>query len=110
MSGDDPGATAAFRRSSLLVKDRRARFDLALVMLHRGDARAALGELDDAEGEAEQHPSPPFMSRIETLRGAARLVDGDMPGAASALSRALSLDPHNLRAGLLLRKLEAGGQ
>jgi hypothetical protein len=44
------------------------------------------------------------------MRGAARLLDGDIPGAGSALSRARALDPRNLRAGLLLRKLEAGGQ
>jgi thioredoxin-like negative regulator of GroEL len=123
MSGDDAGATAAFRRSSLLSRDGIARFNLALVMLRRGAARAALAELDGAAEEVQQHPSPgnpppaaqnpppaAIMSRIETLRGAARLLDGDLPGAGTALSHALSLDPHNLRAGLLLRKLEAGGQ
>jgi predicted Zn-dependent protease len=116
MSGDDAGATTAFRRSALLARDGIARFNLALVMLRRGAARAALAELDGAAEEVREHPlpgNPPsaaIMSRLETLRGAARLLDGDLPGAGSALSRALSLDPHNLRAGLLLRKLEAGGQ
>ena len=120
---DDPSAAiGAFRRASLMTKDGTARFDIALVMLRRGAARAALSELDGAAREAEAareamgtagngEPSrSETMSRIETLRGAARLLDGDVPGAGAALSRALALDPHNLRAGLLMRKLEAGGQ
>jgi len=122
MSDDPVGATAAFRRASLLARDGTARFNIALVMLRRGAARAALAELDGAAAEADAAqmngsgagvPGPArseTMSRIETLRGAARLLDGDVPGAGAALSRALALDPHNLRAGLLLRKLEAGGQ
>ncbi len=110
MSGDDARAAAAFRQSSLMARDGTARFDLALLILRRGDARAALAELDGAAEEVDRHPSAPLMSRIETLRGAARLMDGDAPGAGTALGRALALDPHNLRAGLLLKKLEAGGQ
>ncbi|MGO9309272.1 MAG: hypothetical protein ACLQDL_09650, partial [Spirochaetia bacterium] len=98
------------RQSSLMARDGTARFDLALLILRRGDARAALAELDGAAEEVDRHPSAPLMSRIETLRGAARLMDGDAPGAGTALGRALALDPHNLRAGLLLKKLEAGGQ
>ena len=114
MQADDAGATAAFRRSALLAKDGMARFNLALVLLRRGAARAALAELDGAAEEV-QETAPPgdragLLSRVETMRGAARLLDGDIPGAGSALSRARALDPRNLRAGLLLRKLEAGGQ
>jgi hypothetical protein len=37
----------------------------------------------------------------------ARLADGDETGARAALQRALERDRGNLRAGLLLRKLEA---
>ena len=120
MSSDDAAAIAAFRRSSLLSRDGTARFNIALVMLRRGAARAALAELDGAVEEAGASPGSSAavgdptrsetLSRIETLRGAARLLDGDAPGAGAALSRALALDPHNLRAGLLMRKLEAGGQ
>jgi tetratricopeptide (TPR) repeat protein len=114
MSGDDAGASSAFRRSALLARDGIARFDLALVMLRRGAARGALSELDGAAEEVQERTlpadRPALLSRIETLRGAALLLDADVPGAGSALSRALALDPHNLRAGLLLRKLEAGGQ
>jgi tetratricopeptide (TPR) repeat protein len=116
MSGDDAAALAALRRSDLLAKDGTARFDLALVMLRRGAARDALAELDAAAAEVQASALPgdpgtkSALSRIETLRGAAHLLDGDTPGAGSALSRALSLDSHNLRAGLLMRKLEAGGQ
>jgi thioredoxin-like negative regulator of GroEL len=114
MQADDALATAAFRRSALLAKDGMARFNLALVLLRRGAARAALAELDGAAEEV-QETAPPggrarLLSRVETMRGAARLLDGDIPGAGSALSRARALDPRNLRAGLLLRKLEAGGQ
>jgi predicted Zn-dependent protease len=114
MRGDDAGAIADFRRSAFLARDGSARFDIALVMLRQGGARAALSELDSAEAEVmartPQEERPGMLSRIETLRGAARLLDGDIPGAGSALTHALALDPRNLRAGLLLRKLEAGGQ
>jgi thioredoxin-like negative regulator of GroEL len=114
MRGDDTGATAAFRRSALLAKNGIARFNIALIQLRRGEARAALTELDGAAGEVQETAAPAeraqLMSRIETLRGAARLLDGDISGAGSALVRARALDPHNLRAGLLLRKLEARGQ
>ncbi len=114
MRGDDAEAIAAFRRSALLAKDGVARFDIALVLLRRGAAREALAELDDAAEEVQKTAvageRAQFMSRIETLRGAARLLDGDLSGAGSALARARALDPRNLRAGLLLRKLEAGGQ
>lgn len=114
MRGDDPGATAAFRRSALMAKDGVGRFNIALVLLRGGAARDALVELDGAAEEVQKTAVPVergrLMSRIETLRGAARLLDGDVSGAGSALARARVLDPHNLRAGLLLRKLEAGGQ
>ena len=119
MSSDDAGAISAFRRSDLLSRDGTARFNIALVMLRRGAARAALAELDGAAEEAGAAPvnhgpgeqsRSEALSRIDSLRGAARLLDGDTSGAGAALTRALALDPHNLRAGLLLRKLEAGGQ
>ena len=114
MQGDDAGATAAFRRSAVLAKNGLARFNIALLLVRRGAARAALAELDSAAAEVEETASPgqreQLLSRVETLRGAARLLDGDVTGAGSALARARALDPHNLRAGLLLRKLEAGGQ
>jgi predicted Zn-dependent protease len=110
MTKDDVSATAAFRQSSMLEKNGVARFDLAIVLLRRGNVRSALVELSAAAEEAEQKASLPLLSRIETLRGAALFIDGNMPGAGSALMHALKLDPHNLRAGLLLRKLEAGDQ
>jgi hypothetical protein len=62
------------------------------------------------DGAAAEARNSLVLSRIETLRGAARMLDGDLVGGGSALARALELDPHNLRAGLLMRKLEAGGQ
>jgi tetratricopeptide (TPR) repeat protein len=116
MSGDDRSALAALRRSDLLAKDGTARFDIALVMLRGGAPRDALVELEAAAAEVQASAGPgdvgskAALSRIETLRGAARLLDGDTSGAGTALARARALDPGNLRAGLLMRKLEAGGQ
>jgi Flp pilus assembly protein TadD len=113
MRGDGGGAAASFRSAALVSRDGVAHFDLALVLLRKGAPRAALTELDAAAAEVQERSTPPsadFFSRIETLRGAARLLDGDFPGARSALSRALERDPHNLRAGLLLQKLEAEGR
>ncbi len=114
MWGDDAAALSAFRRSDLLAKDGKAHFDAALVLLRRGGARDARDELDAAESEIQDRASPaerPFLqSRVESLRGAALMLDGDPAAAASALERARQLDPYNLRASLLLRKLEAGGQ
>ena len=50
------------------------------------------------------------LSRIEMVGGSVRMLDGDTTGARSALLRSLAWDTGNLRAALMLRKLEAGGQ
>jgi hypothetical protein len=50
------------------------------------------------------------LSLMEMLTGSARLLEGDETGARAAFGRSLALDARNLRAGLLLRKLEAGEQ
>jgi tetratricopeptide (TPR) repeat protein len=114
MRGKSRAAEAAFRRAGALRADGRARYNLALVMLNGGQGRAALGELSLAAEELARSGIPgdqgKVQSRIAMLSGMARLVDGDETGAREALSRALALDPHNQRAGLLLRKLEAGVQ
>ena len=92
MQGDDAAATTAFRRSAQLEKNGIARFDIALILLRRGAAREALAELDGAAAEVEETASAAdragLLSRVETLRGAARLLDGDITGAGSALVRA----------------------
>jgi tetratricopeptide (TPR) repeat protein len=114
MTGDFTGAAAAFRAAETSVKDGRARYDLALVLLSRGNTHAAIQELGAAADEYGARGDPahqgPVLSRIETLMGEARMLEGDEAGAHGALARALALEPGNMRAGLLLRKLEAGGQ
>jgi tetratricopeptide (TPR) repeat protein len=112
--GDSVGAIAALRRSMLLARDPRALYDLGLVYLSRGNARAARAELDAA---AAEYPSPgdstdrlQALSRIETFRGTAHMLDDDLPGARTAFVHALSLDPRNLRASLSMRKLDAARQ
>jgi tetratricopeptide (TPR) repeat protein len=111
MRGDAAGAEADFRRAGSENMDGRARFDLALVLVQGGNTRAALQELDSAADEYAAKGSPAggdaVLSRIAMLSGTARLMDGDERGARTAFTRALALDPHNLRASLLLRKLEA---
>lgn len=114
MKGDDARAIEAFGRSADLLRDGVARYDLALVLLRSGRIRDALSELDAAQDQFERRGDlqarAQTLARIEMLRGSARLLQGDEQGALAALQRAKNLDPRNLRAGLLLRKLEAGGQ
>ena len=113
-TGNSAAAIAALRASLRLASDPRALYDLGLVYLSRGDARAARAELDAA---AAEFPPPgdaidarQALSRIETFRGTAHALDGDPQGAHTAFVYALSLDPRNLRAALELRKLDAGRQ
>jgi len=114
LSGDDEEALAALRQSDRQARDGTARFDAALVLLRQGAARAARDELESASAEiratAGGAERARLLSRVETLRGTALMLDGDAEGASTALSRARQLDPNNLRASLLLHKLEAGGQ
>jgi Flp pilus assembly protein TadD len=114
MSGDRDGAIAAFRQADLAQKDGTARANLALVMIQKGSMRAARSELDAAADEVREtappHDTGRLLSRIETLRAASLMLDGNSEGAGSALGRARSLDPSNLRAALLARKLAAGNQ
>jgi tetratricopeptide (TPR) repeat protein len=114
MSGDREGAIGAFRQADLAARDGTARFDLALVMIQKGSTRAARDELEAAADEVRATAAPQtgnaLLSRIEMLRAAALMLEGSNEGAVSALSRAQSLDPGNLRAALLAQKLEAGYQ
>lgn len=114
MSADRDGAIAAFRRADLEARDGTARFDLALVMIQKGSTRPARDELEAAADEVRATAPPQtrnaLLSRIETLRAAALMLEGSTEGAAGALARARSLDPGNLRAALLAQKLEAGYQ
>jgi tetratricopeptide (TPR) repeat protein len=112
--GDSAAAITALRASLRLASDPRALYDLGLVYLSRGNARAARAELDAA---AAEFPAPggaidarQALSRIETFRGTAHALDGDPQGARTAFVYALSLDPRNLRVSLELRKLDAERQ
>ena len=114
MRGDDTGAEEVLRRSASTTRDGVARYDLALVLIRRGKTHAALDELAVAAQEQSQAGDPAqrgaVLSRIEMVGGSVRMLDGDTTGARSALLRSLAWDPGNLRAALMLRKLEAGGQ
>ena len=111
MRGDDAVASDAFRRAAAAAGDGIARYDLALVLLRRGSGKAAIEELGIAADEYERRGNPAerteVLSRIQMLTGSARLLDGDESGARDAFLRSLALDPRNLHAALLLRKLEA---
>ena len=114
MRGDDAAAEEAFRRADAISRDGTARYNLALVLLRRGNARAAIAEvrraMDEFEGRGPVEQRARVLSLMEMIAGSARLLDGDETGARAAFVRSLALDARNLRAGLLLRKLEAGGQ
>lgn len=114
MRGDDEGAADAFRRAAAIAGDGVGRFNLALVLLRRGNAKAAVAELSVASEEYARKGNlderSQVLSRMQTLIGSARLLEGDEGGAREAFTRSLELNPRNLRAGLLLRKLEAGRQ
>jgi Flp pilus assembly protein TadD len=114
MRGSDAAASDAFRRAAAIAGDGMARYDLALVLLRRGDVKAAIAELGTAADEYARRGNPAersdVLSRMQMLTGSARLLDGDESGARDAFLRSLALNPHNLRAALLLRKLEAGRQ
>ena len=114
MRGSDAAASDAFRRAAAIVGDGIARYDLSLVLLRRGNGKAAIAELEGAADEYARRGNPAersdVLSRIQMLTGSARLLDGDENGARDAFLRSLALNPHNLRAALLLRKLEAGRQ
>jgi predicted Zn-dependent protease len=114
MQGRDAAASDAFRRADAIRGDGIARYNLALVLLRRGNGKAAIAELNLAAEEYARRGNPAerseMLSRFQMLTGSAKLLDGDERGARDALLGSLALNPRNLRAALLLRKLEAGKQ
>jgi len=112
MRGSPSSAAAGLKRAADRARDGAARYDLAVVLLDQGNTASALAALEAASGEARSRPAggsrTRLMARIETLRGTALLKSGDARQARAAFQRALAADPHDLRAGLELRKLEAG--
>jgi tetratricopeptide (TPR) repeat protein len=105
-------ATALLERADRAGPDGRAQFDLALLALLRNDPQEALRRLDASRGQMEANAelSPRRASRIEMFAGFAHALDGNGEAARTALARAIMDDGENLRAGLFLRKLAAGGQ
>jgi Tfp pilus assembly protein PilF len=95
--GDLEGAAAWYGKAAEL--DRSAfepRQQEGFLLLELGKAREAAKALEDAVARS---PSSPF---AHELLGKARLAKGDAAGAASALRRALELDPGAIGARLLL--------
>jgi len=114
MTGDSEGAISAFRQADQAQRDGISRTDLALAMIQKGATRAARSELDAAEDEVRQASTSgataSLLSRIETIRAASFMLEGNAAGAASAIARARSLDPANLKAALMAQKLAAANQ
>ena len=77
MRGNDAAASDAFRRAAAAAGDGIARYDLALVLLRRGNGKAAIAELGTAADEYERRGNP-----AETIRGALPHPDADRLGAA----------------------------
>jgi tetratricopeptide (TPR) repeat protein len=111
MRGDLTSASKSFRTAMDFRKDGIARYDLALVTLAQGGIAGALELLGTAREECAARFGPErkksVLSQIDSLTGTARALAGDPEGARKALANAVILDPGNLRAWLLMRKLEA---
>jgi len=113
MQGQVAEAVRLFQRAAEARPDGSARYDMALVLLASGNTRGALESLDTAELEYQKAGDPArqagFASRVLEVRGEALMLEGRSSAARTALTRALAEDPGNLRASLLLRKLEGAG-
>ncbi|HVP19198.1 MAG TPA: tetratricopeptide repeat protein, partial [Spirochaetia bacterium] len=122
MQGKEDLAIDSFRSAAESGGGGWYRYDLAVVLLHRGRAQEALEQLAEAERESapaaaaassamdpDDMSGDRFLARIELLKGRSLLATGDVAGARGAFLRAHVLDPHQLRSGLELRKLEARG-
>lgn len=122
MQGNADLAIDSLRNAAESGGDGRYRYDLAVVLLQRGRAGEAVEQLTQAERapgalasasgavlDADGLSGNAFLARVETLKGRCYLATGDVAGARDAFLRARTLDPHLLRAGLELRKLEAHG-
>ena len=101
----DEQAAASFSQAAAEAGDGMYKYNLAVLLLHGGKAQEALAQLDQAASVDNNQVA----ARIETLRGRCLLATGDLRAARGAFLRAHGLDPHDLRAALELRKLEAQG-
>ncbi len=112
MEGSNGAALAALRSAADAAKDGASRYDLAVVLMRQGRTVDAIDELATAAQEAlSRAPDDArtrLLARIAVLSGMALRASGDLAGARAAFLRARELDPHDLRASLELRKLEAG--
>jgi len=102
--GEKQQAAESFELAVADGGNGKSRYNLAVLLLHQGNAQEALAQLDEA-GLTDNRTA----ARIETLRGRCLLATGNLAGARSAFLRARGIDPHDMRAGLELRKLEAKG-
>jgi tetratricopeptide (TPR) repeat protein len=102
IQGEEQQAAESFELAVADGGNGKSRYNLAVHLLHQGNAQEALAQLDEA-GLTDNRTA----ARIETLRGRCLLATGNLTGAHSAFLRAQSIDPHDMRAGLELRKLEA---
>lgn len=113
MEGSWGASLAALRGAADAAKDGASRYDLAVVLMKQGKAADAIAELTAAGSEALSQASGDartrLLARIAVLSGTALRASGDLAGARAAFLHARELDPHDLRAALELRKLEAGG-
>ncbi len=105
MQGRESRAVDSFAQAVGQNGSTRYRYDLAVLLLRRGDPQAALAQLAQARDEM----APEVGARIETLKGRCMLATGDLSGARGAFLRAQAVDPHSLRPAMELRKLEAPG-
>ena len=113
MEGREEQAARTFQQAAALENGGKARFDLAVLLFHQGQAQEALTELAVAAQQAasgsDSTPDALFAARIQTLRGLCLKKSGDLAGARNAFLKARALDPHQLEAGFEIRKLEAQG-
>jgi tetratricopeptide (TPR) repeat protein len=102
---DDPDAEGALRSAVLLAPDLpQARWMYGAYLSREGMTKEAMEQLDVA---IELDPDDPL---IQTERGVAQALGGDLPGAAFSFGRAAELDPEDGWALLLLglARVEAG--
>ncbi|HTP60271.1 MAG TPA: tetratricopeptide repeat protein [Spirochaetia bacterium] len=111
MQGKEAQAAREFQQAVALDASGKARYNLAVLSLHQGQAQEALGNLavaaEQAASAAEGTPDALFAARIQTLRGLCLKKTGDLAAARSAFLKARALDPRDLEAGFEIRKLEA---
>jgi tetratricopeptide (TPR) repeat protein len=106
---DWKGSIAALRRAiELRPEAPAAHYTLAQVLQQSGDQAGARSHLDDAE-RLRQRTAAQHEALVWTAVGVQKREAGDLPGARTALDRAVSIDdgyaPAHYQRGLLLQRL-----